>query len=518
MPSLTPGDRPDESLSGAAIQAPVYRFYQRAGLFAGPLLAGGFWLLGPIGGIPESAAHAAVLGIWMAIWWLSEAVPIPVTSLLPLVLVPLLGLGSVQQAAEPYASPLVFLFLGGFIIGMAIQRWNLHRRIALHIVRLSGGHPVWLIGGLMLAAAFISMWITNTATTLMMLPIGAALIEYQASRGTPQQDLQRFGLCVLLGIAYAATIGGMSTLIGTAPNGLIAAFLLDTYGLSIGFTEWLIMAAPLSAALLLVTWVVLTRLVYRFRLDGDGGHQDYLDRELAVLGKMGYEERVVAAVFLTTAGLWVMREPLNRAFPTLGITDAGIAIFGATLLFLLPRNWRRGEFVLNWREAEALPWGVLILFGGGLSLAAAVQSSGLAEWLGEVITDIDGVTVVGLLVASAVTIVLLTELTSNTATTAVFLPVLASAALLSGQNPLLLAVPATLAASCAFMMPVATPPNAIVFSSGRITIPQMAWAGVWMNLVAVILLLALTRFWIMPVFDIEPHQVPEWASAPRLQN
>ncbi|MEC9340441.1 MAG: SLC13 family permease, partial [Pseudomonadota bacterium] len=190
----------------------------------------------------------------------------------------------------------------------------------------------------------------------------------------------------------------------------------------------------------------------------------------------------------------------------------------ATLLFLWPRNWRRGEFVLNWREAEALPWGVLILFGGGLSLAAAVQSSGLAEWLGAAITDIDGVTVVGLLVASAITIVLLTELTSNTATTAVFLPVLASAALLSGQNPLLLAVPATLAASCAFMMPVATPPNAIVFSSGRITIPQMAWAGVWMNLVAVILLLTLTRFWIMPVFDIEPHQVPEWASASRPQN
>ncbi len=493
----------------------VYRTYQRAGLFGGPLLALLLLSTGPLGDMPDTASRAAVLGIWMAVWWLTEAVPIPVTSLLPLVLAPLFGLADIGTVAQPYASPLVFLFLGGFIIGTAIQRWNLHRRVALHVVKASGGHPVLLIGGIMLAAAFVSMWITNTATTLMMLPIGVALIEFQARSGAEGHDLQRFGFCVLLGIAFAATIGGMSTLIGTAPNGLIAAYLLETYNLEIGFTEWLAMAAPLSALLLLFTWLLLTQVVYRFRLGG-GGHQDYLRDELAALGPMRTEERVVAGVFLLTAALWVMRKPVNAAFPALEVTDAGIAIFGATLLFLWPRDWRRGEFVLAWREAETLPWGVLILFGGGLSLAAIVQSSGLAEWLGGVITGIDGVTIGGLLVASVVTIILLTELTSNTATTAVFLPVLATAALLAGQNPLLLAVPATLASSCAFMMPVATPPNAIVFSSGRITIPQMAWAGVWMNLLGAILLLVMTRFWIMPAFDIEPDQVPEWAQQQQL--
>jgi sodium-dependent dicarboxylate transporter 2/3/5 len=441
-------------------------------------------------GLEPAAWRTAAVGLLMAVWWMSEAAPIAVTSLLPMVLFPLLGVASMADAAAPYANPLVFLFLGGFLIALGIERWGLHRRIALSIIARVGTRPTRIVAGFMLASAVLSMWISNTATTMMMLPIALSIVELAQPEGARRDGPVEgpFPVCLMLGVAYASSIGGMGTLIGSPTNALLAGFLNQTSGQPLTFLAWLAVGVPVAAVGLALAYVVLTRWVFPLRLERLPGGAGFVREELARLGPMSRGETTVAVVFAATALLWVGRPLVARGVP--GLTDTGIALAGAVLLFVVPVDWRRGQAVLEWTEARRLPWGVLLLFGGGLSLADAVSGTGLAAAIGAGLRGADAWPAWLVTLAVVTVIVLLTELTSNTATAATFLPVVASIAVALGRPPMLLLVPATLAASCAFMMPVATPPNAIVYGSGHVTVPQMARAGVWLNLVFVVLLTA----------------------------
>jgi solute carrier family 13 (sodium-dependent dicarboxylate transporter), member 2/3/5 len=486
---------------------------QQVGLVLGPVVLLVLLVLPAPAGMSAAAWGTAAVGILMAIWWISEAIPIPATALVPLALFPPLGVATVEEAAAPYANPIIFLFLGGFLIAQAMQRWGLHRRMALGVIRAVGTKPVPLIGGFMLAAAFLSMWVSNTATAVMMLPIGLSVVELAirgraGSRVAPGDS--NFAIALMLGIAYACSIGGLATLIGTPPNALLAGFMAETYGVEIGFGQWMLVGVPLVAVGLPLTWWMLTRWIYPVRLTEIPGGREAIDREARALGRMSRGERLVGIVFVLTALAWIFRPLLAGRVP--GLTDAGIAITASVLLFLLPIDFRAGDFVLNWEWAKRVPWDVLILFGGGLSLAGAISRSGLADWIGAALGGLAVLPVFLILVIVVVVIVFLTELTSNTATAAAFLPVLASLAIGIGENPLLLAVPAALAASCAFMMPVATPPNAIVYGSSFVTIPQMARAGLVLNLFFIALISGGAYLLVMLFFGVEPATVPAWAS------
>ncbi len=478
------------------------------GLLIGPPVLLLVLLLPPPEGMRVEAWRTTGVGLLMAIWWVTEAIPIPATSLLPLVLFPVLGIGTIDQAASPYANPLIFLFMGGFMIALAMQRWNLHRRIAIRIIGAVGTRPAALVGGFMLASAFLSMWVSNTATTVMMLPIGLSVIELAMRERQGRSD-PNFGVALMLGIAYACSIGGLGTLIGTPPNALLAGFMRETYGVEIGFAQWMLVGVPLVVVSLPLTWVVLTRVVYPIRVPEIPGGAEIITRERHALGRLSRGEQLVGAVCALTAAAWIFRPLFEPWAP--GLTDPGIAIAGALALFLLPVDLRRGEFVLNWEWAQRLPWGVLILFGGGLSLAGAISRTGLAGWIGSAIAGFGIWPILMVMLVTITIIVFLTELTSNTATAAAFLPVVASVAIGLGESPFLLVIPAALAASCAFMMPVATPPNAIVYGSGYLTIPQMMRAGVVLNVLFILLITALMYTLVLVVFGIEPGVVPPWA-------
>jgi sodium-dependent dicarboxylate transporter 2/3/5 len=472
------------------------------GRIGGPVLAIVIYGALPPEGLTDAARATAAIGALMAVWWMTEALPLPVTSLLPIVLFPLAGVFPIDKAAAPYADPFIFLFMGGFMLALAIERWNLHRRIALSTVLAVGTQPVRLVGGFMLAVAMLSMWISNTATTVMMLPIGLSVVHLVSERLKEQNDVgprvdSNFAVCLLLGIAYASSIGGVCTLIGTPPNAFMAAYLSKTHHVSIGFGQWMLVAVPMAAIFLLIAWLVLTRVVFPIRMREIPGGRALIRGELAKLGSISRGEWTVAVVFGLTVLAWVTRKPLQgwkwfaELIPAIkGLNDAGIAMAGAVLLFVIPVDARRGVFVLDWETAKRLPWGVLLLFGGGLSLAEAVDKSHLAQWIGRQIpAHLD---LFPLVVVATAVVILLTELTSNIATASAFLPILGSVALGIGIDPLLLVVPPAIAASCAFMLPVATPPNAIVFGSGQIRIAQMAKAGLWLNLVGIILITITT--------------------------
>jgi len=476
---------------------------QPIGLVLGPILLLVTLLAPPPEGMAPEAWRAAGLGVLMATWWVSEAIPIPATALLPLVLVPLLGLGVIEVAAAPYANPVIFLFMGGFMLAQAVQRWKLHRRIALHLVRRVGTQPVRLIAGFMLATAFLSMWVSNTATAVMMLPIGLSVVELVMQRdpnAPAEPGDMNFAVALMLGIAYSASIGGAATLIGTPPNALLAGFMAESYGVSIGFGQWMLIGVPLAVVMLPVTWLVLTRWVFPVRLEEIPGGDAVIEREIAGLGRPGRGEKMVAVVFVLTALAWIGRPLLEGVFP--GLSDAGIAIAATLALFALPVDWRKGVAVLDWDHARRIPWDVLILFGGGLSLAGAITRSGLAEWLGTALSGVDALPLVAVMGVVTLVIIFLTEVTSNTASAAAFLPVLAALAVGIGQDPLLLAVPAALGASCAFMLPVATPPNAIVYGSSFITIPQMARAGFVLNLLFAAAIPLLSYFALKAFFGL----------------
>lgn len=488
------------------------RIWQKTGLIIGPILFFLIFFLRPPEGLSITGWRTAAVASLLAIFWMTEAIPIPITALLPLLLFPLLGIAKIDAAASPYANPLVFLFMGGFIIALAMQRWKLHKRIALNIIKLIGIRPRAIIFGFMVASASVSMWISNTATAMMMLPIGISVIEL-ASRNKIEPEFlaePNFGRLLMLGIAFGTSIGGLGTLIGTPPNALLAAFMNQNFGYHIGFLQWMLIGIPLVLVGLPLSYLILTRIVYPIRMEYLPGGQEFIDDELKGLGPMTFPEKMVAIIFALVALLWITNPLIKKIIP--GLSDPNIAIGGATLLFFIPLDGQKGKFLMDWKTAEKLPWGVLLLFGGGLTLASAIHTSGLAEWIGNSIAHLKEFPIIILILLCTAMVVFLTELTSNTATAATFLPIMSSVALGIGQNPLLLLVPAALGSSCAFMLPVSTPPNAIVYGSGYITIPQMARAGIFIMLLFILLVTILTYTLVILVFKVEIGILPLWAT------
>lgn len=474
------------------------------------------WMMPAPADLPIEGWRTAAITALISIWWMTEPIPIPVTSLLPIVLFPLLNVGGVRENAEPYAHPMIFLFMGGFMIALAMQRWNLHRRIALKLVRAIGTQPRAIIAGFMLSAALLSCWISNTAATLMMLPVALSVVEL-VPRGidpvTGRKEGEYFATALLLGLAYAASIGGVGTIIGTPTNTFLVAFLNEEYGYEISFVRWLSFGIPFVLVSLPLAFLMLTRVVFPVRMKELPGGRQLIEDEIRKLGKISGPEVIVALVFALTAVLWIMRPIITDWLP--GVSDTGIALFGATLLFAIPLRGEKGEFILNWEWANRLPWGVLLLFGGGLSLASAISRTGLATWIGGMLGGLSNWPLV-LLIAVAVTLIIfLTELASNSATAAAFVPILAGVAVIGiGENPLLLVVPATIAASCAFMLPAATPPNAIVYGSQQFTIRQMAKGGIFLNLLFILLITVAAYALIIPILGIELGVLPDWAPSP----
>ncbi|GGC57739.1 anion permease [Hoyosella rhizosphaerae] len=477
------------------------------GRLAGPLLALAAYFLIP--DHPELSAAGrttAAIAVLMAVWWMTEALPLSATALVPIVAFPALDILPIGDATAPYASPTIFLFMGGFMIALAMQKWNLHKRIALHTVQIVGTRPKQVVLGMMIATAFLSMWVSNTATTLMMLPIAVSVLALvmAGSDKLADKDVRNFAVGLMLAIAYAASVGGLATIIGSPPNAIMVAFVEENYGISISFADWMKMGVPISVLFLFIVWGLLTWVIFPTKIKSIVGGKAMLHDELRALGTISRGEWNVLVVFVVTALLWVFREPLAdidvlvRVLPFMAnLSDAGIAIAAALVLFLLPVSVKTSpesgqrEIIntLDWKTAQSgVPWGVLLLFGGGLSLAGAVSSTGLDAYIGEQVGGLGALPIVLIVAGVAVIVLLLTELTSNTATAATFLPVLGGVALGLGMDPMLLLVPAVLAASCAFMLPVATPPNAIVFGSGYVTIGQMMRAGIWLNVIGIVLI------------------------------
>ena len=433
----------------------------------------------------------------MAIWWLTEPVPLGATSLLPLVLFPLLGVASTREAAAPYANEIVYLFLAGFLLAAALERWNAHARIAFAMIAVIGLRGRRVVLGVMMATAFISMWISNTATAAMMYPIALAIAAL-FSDDAAGRDLRT---ALMLGVAYAASIGGIGTLIGTPPNLVLAGAAPDLAGRSIGFVEFMSIGVPIVVVLLPLTWALLVFVAFRGHAQLGDGVADVLRERRAALGSLRGGEAMTVAVFSTTALAWVLRERkdlgavvipgLTDLFPAISDTTIGLA--GALLLFILPGTTADGERrpLLTWREARAIPWEVLLLFGGGLSLAAAMEATGVARWLGGLMSGLGGYPPVVIYAGLAVIVLALSELASNTAVATMAMPVAAALAPVVGQPPLALMLVAALAASTGFALPVATPPNTIVFGSGYVTVRQMAKAGILLDIVSVIVIVAV---------------------------
>ena len=442
--------------------------------------------------ISVNAWRVAAVGSLMAILWATEAIPLFVTALLPLIFFPLFGISSFSEAAMPFSNKNIFLFLGGFILALSIQKSNLHERIALGILRFSGKDGSSLIAGFMGVSAFLSMWMMNTSTTLMLLPIGISVATI-ASNQNPESDNNGFATALMLGIAYAATIGGMTTLIGTAPNAVFASFIEQNYNVKISFIDWLCIGLPLALIMLPATWFVLTKIIFDTSFSSNDEAMNLIKQRYENLGIITIPEKRVLIIFCLTAFSWISREGLQNIPGLENLSDHVIAVIASVSLFLIP-NGTKGEKLMNWETAKNVPWNLLILFGGGLSLANAVSYSGLSVWLGGNLEPLGSLGLIILVLASVGLIIFLTELTSNLATTSVFLPVIASMAIGLGESPLVLTASITLAASCAFMLPVATPPNLIVYGSNLFKVNQMIKAGFALNILGLILvtLIALT--------------------------
>ena len=454
------------------------------GILMGPLAAAVVLMSPAPDGLSQQGWWTAAVGIWMAIWWMTEALPLAVTALLPVVLFPILGVRSVETTTPSYAHPLIFLFLGGFLLARAMNVWGLDKRLALNVLHIAGSSPRRVIAAFMAVTAFLSMWVSNTATAMVMLPIGLSIAAtFQSNKEKHTESIMS---ALLLGIAYAATIGGMGTLIGTPPNALFAAFMAESYGIEIGFFRWMLIGVPLVLILLPITWFVLTHLVFRIDRQPSSQIAEVIREKLDALTLMSKAEYLVAGLMLAVAVCWIFRPLLTMVLPWLQLSDAGIAMMGAILLFLVPVDLKRGRFLLSWNEAVGIRWGVLILFGGGLALATAMGESDLAGWIGAQLTEFQTLPLFVLLLAVGVLIVFVGELASNTAMAAVFLPVAGATALGMGEPALLLTLPVALFATLGFMLPVATPPNAVVFGSGALEIRHMLRAGVILDIAGII--------------------------------
>ncbi|MBT2583537.1 DASS family sodium-coupled anion symporter [Planococcus sp. ISL-109] len=491
-----------------------YNRPQLIGLVVGPLL---FILtmlfFNPEGLQPEAKAILAST-LWIATWWITEAIPIPATSLLPIILFPLSGGLEVGETTSAYGNDTIFLFMGGFMIALTMEKWNLHKRIALTIISAIGTNTERIILGFMVATGFLSMWISNTATAMMMVPIGLAII-YQVSEAlkdddsidTSQENFG-FGKALMLGIAYSASLGGIGTLIGTPPNTLLAGAVNEIYGIEITFAQWMLFGVPLAWIFIMVAWFYLIKIAYPQKLKELPGGSGVIKEQKRELGKASYEEKVVFAVFLLAAFAWITRSFLLVGFLP-GLNDAMVGLIAAMILFAIPSKNRLGDNLLDWSTAVKLPWGILLLFGGGLAIAAGFTQSGLSEWVGGQLIGLQGVNVLIIVLVVSAFVLFLTEITSNTATASMMFPIMASLAVALGIHPYALMVTAAVTASCAFMLPVATPPNAVVFGSGYLRIIDMARTGFILNIFGIIFVGLAVYYFLPIVWNIDLMTTPD---------
>ncbi|MHC1712133.1 MAG: DASS family sodium-coupled anion symporter [Solidesulfovibrio sp.] len=485
---------------------------KKIGLPLGPALFLLICLLPLPKGMSQQALYCAGVTALMATWWITEAIPIPATSMIPIVLFPFLQIMTSAKATLPYANHLIYLFMGGFFIAVCMERWNLHYRIAMHTIRLVGTSPSRIVLGFMVAAAFLSMWVSNTATTVMMMPIGLAIIKACAEI-TGEKELQKnpFAISLMLALAYAASIGGLGTIIGTPPNTIMVAQIDKLYGQTITFLDWMKVGVPLAATFLIITWFLLTKVL--FPVKGDilqGRGESLIKGELEKLGPMKKEEKLIIAVFVVVATLWILmglvKWPLFK-----GVSDASVAIAGALLLFIIPSDLNKGVFLLDWKTAVKIPWDVILLFGGGLCLADGFQETGLTKYIAGLLVDLEGMKLIWIIAAVITLNIFLTEVTSNTAVATLMIPVMGAIAVGMHIHPFGPIVAACIACSYAFMLPVATPPNAVVFGSGAVTIRQMARTGLWLNLLGIIQI-TLVVYFLMPwAWGIDLSVMPDWA-------
>ena len=465
-------------------------------------------------GVPPEAMHVAAITALMATWWITEAIPIAATSLLPIVLFPLLGVMDGSAVTIAYGNHLVFLFMGGFFIAVTVEKWNLHRRIALHTIQIVGVTPERIILGMMLATAFLSMWISNLAATMMMMTIGMAVLQQsteQLEKFSMEIDTRKghyqFGIAMMLGIAYAASIGGISTLVGTAPNALFAGIVEQQYGTTISMINWMVFALPLAVLMLFITWFFLTRIVYPCEIDHLPGGDEMIQVQIKELGPVSTAEIRISIILVLVAGLWIINGLLDISALRL-VKDSTIAVFGALLLFVIPADFKKREFLLDWQTAVGIPWDILILFGGGFALALGFSESGLTHVIAGQLALLKGASIVVIIVVVTAMVIFLTEVTSNTATASIMLPIMLALAEAMQVHPYGIMLAAVLAASFAFMLPVATPPNAIIFGSRYVTMPQMVIAGFWLNIIGILLISAFVLLLLPMEWNIDISAFP----------
>lgn len=494
----------------------MYTSTQRIGLVIGPVVFFIMLLISPPEGMSQPAWNVAATTVLMAVWWITEAVPIPATSLLPILLYPILNILNIGDVTAKYANPTIYLFIGGFFIAVAMERWNLHRRIALYTIKIIGASPSKMTLGFMIATGFLSMWVSNTATALMMVPIGLAVIA-QVTGISSQQLLsgnigkyeQNFGKGLMLALAYAASIGGVATIIGTPPNTIMVGMLKEQYGQSISFAQWLAFGLPLAIVMLALTWVLITKILFP---TGDlklAKGKDVIEQELKKMGPISKEEIVVFIVFFVAAVLWILSPTLKKVIP--GIDDTVIAMLATMMLFLIPSDWKKGVFILDWKTAVKIPWDIVILFGGGFAVAAGFSQTGLAEYIAELLNGLKNMDMIVFVAIVTLLVIFLTEITSNTATATLLVPIMGASAIALNVHPFATIIPAVVAASFAFMLPVATPPNAVVFGSGAIKIKDMAKAGIWLNLIGTIVIVLFVTYVLPIIWGINLQELPDWA-------
>nr|WP_289136930.1 DASS family sodium-coupled anion symporter [uncultured Halomonas sp.] len=500
---------------GHSPRPPVYSTAQKIGLVLGPLLFALVVMFFHPAGLSFEGRMVLATTLWVAVWWITEAIPIPVTSLLPIILLPITGVLESSAVTAAYGNPIIFLFLGGFMIALAMEKWDLHKRIALSIISLLGTSINSIVFGFMAATGFLSMWVSNTAAVMMMLPIGTAIVyqvtqELNKTEGDHSAEIDKFSKSLIFGVGYGGTIGGLGTLIGTPPNIILAAIVNELFGVEISFAGWLMFAFPVVVTLLVIGWVMLTRFIYPIKLAKLPGGRALIRKEKEALGRITFEEKAVLGVFLFAAFFWITRSFLwqGQILTIPGINDTMIAITAAVALFLIPSP-NKGGCLLGWDVAKDVPWGILLLFGGGLAIAAGFGSSGLASWIGGQMSVLEGVNFLLVILLATGMVLFLTEITSNTATATMILPVLASLALALDIHPFVLMVPAAMAANCAFMLPVGTPPNAIIFSTGKIKIIEMVRNGFWLNIIAMLLIVAAVYFLLPMLWGVDLTTYPD---------
>lgn len=491
--------------------APKLKTGQKIGLGLGPLLFFAIMFLFPAEGLSKEGIGVLATTVWIATWWITEALPIPVTSLLPILLFPSLGVVEANQVTLPYADSIIFLFIGGFTLAIAIEKWNLHRRIAMGIISIMGTNTERLVLGFILATGFLSMWISNTATAMMMVPIALAIVSQARDSIHHQKEkdqIENFVKATLFGVMYAASLGGLGTLVGTPANIILANTINKMYNIELDFFTWMTFAVPLVLIFLTVAWLYLVKVAFPQKLKKLPGSKEMMEKERELLGSVSYEEKIILCVFIFTAFCWMTRSfLLVKWMPFLD--DTMIAIFAAVLLFLLPAKNGDSPRILSWKDAEKIPWGILLLFGGGSALGAAFQTSGLAKWIGEQMTFLEGLHFALVIIAVVLLVIILSEFTSNITTSIMLLPIMGSLALALDVHPYMLLFAASVATSCAFMLPTAATPNTIMFATGQLPVKVMIRTGFWMNLFCLGIITLMIMYFMPIIWDVDFTIFPE---------